>query len=432
MAGNDRAADNVPAQRPMKPRSIVAAASGNVLEWYDFTVYGFLAPVIGRVFFPETSHFAAILSAFAVLAVGYGVRPIGSIIFGHIGDRLGRKPTLIMTVLIMGAGSLGIALLPSYQQIGIAAAVLLVAIRIIQGIAIAGEYPASGVYIVEQADPKRRALTGSWVAVAMILGCVLGASVPALIATLLTEAQMASWGWRVAFLFGTGVAIFSVFMRRHLKESAAMDGVERTGPSPVSQTLRNHWRLLIQMVVLLIPPAILYMLIFVYAASHLTDKMHVSSARALDITSFNLLAMAAILPFYGWLADRLGLRWTYLLGAAATGVFAVPLWTMMFSENLTVVFLGQFLFSLISGVAWALSITVLTMMSPPRLRCSSVAMGYNLSMATFGGATPFLATYLVSRTGDDFTPVYYLMIGVLISLPVIWRLPKLFARAEKG
>lgn len=417
-------------ERRMSPRSIVAAASGNVLEWYDFTVYGFLAPVIGRVFFPETDHFAAMLSAFAVLAVGYGVRPIGSILFGHIGDRLGRKPTLIITVLIMGAGSLAVALLPGYEQIGITAAILLVAIRIMQGIAIAGEYPASGVFIVEQADPSRRARTGSWVAVAMILGCVLGAFVPALITSLLSDAQMLSWGWRVPFLIGSCVALFSLFMRRNLAESAAMADAEKTGPSPIYQTLRHHWRLLVQMVILLIPPAILYMLIFVYAASYLTDQMHVSSARALDITSFNLFIMAAALPFYGWLADRMGLRWTYMVGAAATGILAIPLWNLMYSESLVVVFIGQFVFSLIAGIAWALAITVLTMMSPPNLRCSSVAMGYNLSMAAFGGTTPVLATYLVKLTADNYTPVYYLMIAVVISLPVIWRLPKLIAAAQ--
>ena len=208
----------------MSPRSIVAAASGNVLEWYDFTIYGFLAPVIGKVFFPDTSHFTAILSAFAVLAVGYGVRPIGSILFGHIGDRLGRKPTLIITVLIMGTGSLAVALLPGYEQIGITAAVLLVAIRVMQGIAIAGEYPASGVFIVEQTDPAHRARAGSWVAVAMILGCVLGAFVPALVTTLLSDEQMASWGWRIPFLVGSSVALFSLFMRRNLTEISRHGG----------------------------------------------------------------------------------------------------------------------------------------------------------------------------------------------------------------
>lgn len=249
---------------------------------------------------------------------------------------------------------------------------------------------------------------------------------------MLTDEQMTRWGWRVPFLFGSAVALFSVYMRRNLRESTAMEGIERTGPSPVLQTLRGHWRRILQMVAILIPPGILYMLIFVYAASYLTEQMHVSSARALDITSFNLLAMAAVLPIYGWIADRMGLRRTYLAGALATAILALPLWSLMFSETLAVVFLGQFVFSLVAGVAWALSITILTMMAPPKLRCTSVAMGYNLGMAVFGGTTPMLATYLVKLTADNDAPMFYLMLGVLISLPVIWRLPKLLASVRES
>ena len=174
------------------------------------------------------------------------------------------------------------------------------------------------------------------------------------------------------------------------------------------------------------------MLIFVYAASYLTDQMHVSSARALDITSFNLFAMAVVLPLYGWLGDRFGLRAIYMAGVLATGILAIPLWSLMYSESLVAVFIGQFLFSLIAGVAWALAITILTMMAPPHLRCSSVAMGYNICMAAFGGTTPFVATYLVKLTADSYAPVYYLMAGVVVSLPVIWRLPRLFEAARKA
>ncbi|WP_208987948.1 MFS transporter, partial [Pseudovibrio sp. W74] len=151
-------------QTRLTPRSIIAATSGNVLEWYDFTVYSFLTATIATQFFPLENRVASLLSAFAVLAVGYAARPIGSVIFGHIGDRVGRKAAMMISVLLMGGGSLAIALLPTYGQIGIAAAILLVLVRIIQGIAVAGEYTASGVLLVEQAEPERRALTGAWIA----------------------------------------------------------------------------------------------------------------------------------------------------------------------------------------------------------------------------------------------------------------------------
>ena len=197
----------------------MAAASGNVLEWYDFTVYGFLAPILASHFFPTDDKFAALLSAFAVLAVGYAARPIGSVIFGHIGDRIGRKPALMISVLLMGGGSVAIAALPTFDQIGITAAVLLVLIRIVQGISVAGEYTASGVLLIEQAPEHRRGLTGSWIAFAMMWGCVLGSAVPAAFTSFLSPEAMDSWGWRVPFLLGGVVALTSAILRRHLTET---------------------------------------------------------------------------------------------------------------------------------------------------------------------------------------------------------------------
>lgn len=414
----------------LSPRSVVAATSGNTLEWYDFTVYGFLAPIMGKVFFPSDDPFAATLSAFAVLAIGYAARAIGSLVFGHIGDRLGRKPALILSVLLMGGGSLAIACLPTYEQIGVSAAVLLVVIRILQGISVAGEYTASGVLIVEQTPLERRAFIGSFVPFAMLMGCVLGSAVPAALSSIFSDDQMAAWGWRLPYLFGAIVALFSAILRRNLSESAAMSEVAQLGASPVIVALTQHWRLIVQMVILLIPTAVIYFMIFVYAASYLTGQMHVSSAKALDITTLNLLVMALAAPIYGWLADRFGLRPVLLAAAIASAVLAAPLWGLMHQTSLMLIYLGQLGLALINGVAWALSVTALTSIAPPGLRVSAVALGYNICMAIFGGTTAIIATYLVARTGDDFAPVYYMIAAALLSIPVIWRLPKLVAAAQ--
>ncbi|SFT74223.1 MFS transporter, MHS family, proline/betaine transporter [Pseudovibrio denitrificans] len=413
-------------QQRLPPRSIIAAASGNVLEWYDFTVYGFLTATLATQFFPLENRVASVLSTFAVLAVGYAARPIGSVIFGHIGDRVGRKAAMMISVLLMGGGSLAIALLPTFHQIGITAAVLLVLIRIIQGIAVAGEYTASGVLLVEQAEPERRALTGAWIACAMISGCLIGSAVPAGISLLLTADQMADWGWRVAFAFGTLVALFSAIIRRHITDTVLVKNQSDQG-SPVWQSLRDHSALIGQMILLLIPTAVIYFVIYVYAVSYLSADPNFGSSAALNVTTLNLVVMALFIPVCGLAADRFGLRPAFLAGAVATFILAGPCWWLMLRPDTASVFLGQFGLTLTSTVGWALSITALTLMAPDHLRCSVVALGYNLSMALFGGTTPIVATYLVNQTGRDYAPVYYILLAVLVSIPIIWRLPKLIA-----
>lgn len=411
--------------KPQSVRSVVAAASGNALEWFDFTVYGFLAPQIGKLFFPQGDTVTATLSAFAVLAVGYAARPVGSVIFGHVGDRFGRKPALMASVLIMGLASLAIGLLPTYAAIGVAAPVLLVALRIVQGIAVAGEYAASGILIVEQAPTGRKAFIGGWIAFAMMVGCVLGAAVPAAVNAFLSAEQVADWGWRIPFLVGSVVGVTISVFRRHISESRPVSGADDEAASPVITVLRFYPLRILRMSILLIPTAIIYFVIFVYAISYLTDEMHESAARALDITTINLIVIAALAPVFGWLADRIGLRPIFLVSAIATLVFAGPFWWLMHRPDAGLVFLGQFGLSLLNAAGWALSITALTVMAPAAFRCSSVAVSYNACMAIFGGTTPAVATYLVSRTGDDFAPVYYILIATLVSLPVILRLPKL-------
>ena len=409
----------------MTPRAVVAATSGNVLEWYDFTVYGFLAPTLGRIFFPSEDHVASLLSAFAVLAVGYAARPIGSVIYGYIGDRFGRKPALLSSVMLMGIGSVLIGCLPTHAEIGVAASVLLVVIRVVQGISVAGEYTASGVLIVEEAREESRGLVGSWIASAMMLGCVLGSGVPALITSVLTDSQINAWGWRIPFFIGGAVALFSAVLRLHLSESTALGGAGERSKSPIQTAIREHWPGILRMIALLIPTAIIYFMIFVYAASYLTGRMHFSTAQALDISTINLVVIAVLGLAAGYYSDRFGRRAVLLFGAVGTLIVAWPMWLLMHQDALVLVFLGQLGFAAFNAVGWALSITVLSEMVPARVRCSAVALSYNICMAAFGGTTPIIATYLVNRTGDDYAPVYYVMAATLVSLVVIVRLPKL-------
>lgn len=412
----------MPHSQRLSGRSLAAASSGNVLEWFDFTVYGFLAPIIGKAFFPADDPVASTLSAFAALAAGYLARPLGSVIFGHVGDRIGRKTALIVSVVLMGAASLAIAVLPTYQTIGLAAPVLLVLIRIIQGFAVSGEYTSSGVLVVELATPGTHHSVGSTIAFAMMIGCMVGAGVPAGVSAVLTDAQMAEWGWRIPFVIGALVALISLVLRLSLVETLS-DADVQIKELPVVAVFRDHWRAVCRILILMAPIQILYFVIFIYASSFLTAKMHDSSGTVLQFSTANLLVAALLVPPIGWVADKVGSRPVFLVGAVLMTVTAVPFWSMMQSENTNVVFFGQMGFAVINSAGWALSISTLAAMLPGAVRCSGVSVAYNTGAAVFGGCTPLILTYLFSRTGNDFLPAYYVIFTAFLSIIVIIGLP---------
>ncbi|MEO1104367.1 MAG: MFS transporter, partial [Pseudomonadota bacterium] len=255
---------------------------------------------------------------------------------------------------------------------------------------------------------------------------VIGAGVPALVSAQMSQEALVDWGWRIPFFLGGLVALTSLILRIGLREVVPESTDDQ--PSPILRALKHHWRAILAMIALMMPVAILYFVIFTYASSYLTGEMHVSTETALDFSTANLVFLALLIVPLGLLADKIGARAVLLAGAGVTLLAAYPLWTMMHSTDLTAVFIGQMLFAGINAVGWALSVTLLAGMVPTAVRCSAVSIGYNTAMAVFGGTTPFVATYLVSRTSDDFAPVYYFVAATLISLVVIVPM----ARDNKG
>ena len=406
-------------------RKVVAAGSGNVLEWYDFTAYGFLAPIIGSAFFPSDDPVASLLASFGALAAGYAARPFGSVIFGHIGDRMGRKPALLISVIIMGIGALGIGLLPSYAQIGIAAPIILVILRCVQGISVAGEYASSGVLLTESSRPRQRGLIGSWIVFGMTCGCLLGSGVSALASNVLGQEAMQEWGWRLPFLFGSVIAVFSLILRVHLTESPVMTARAKAESSPVVTAVRTQWRPILTIIGMVLPTGIGYFLIFVYAASYLTDQMHFSTAQALDISTVSLVVFACVSPLAGYLSDRVGRKPVMYVTLIGTLVLAWPLWALMHEQSLAVILLGQVVLAALNGIGWAMTIPIMVEMLPAKVRVSGVAISYNLCLAVFGGTTPWVATYLVQRTAFDYAPVVYWMAAVVIAFVIVLRLPEM-------
>lgn len=396
-------------------RTGFAGAIGSLLEWYDFTVYGFLAPILGKLFFPSDDPTASLLAAFGVFAIGYAARPIGGAIFGHVGDRFGRKPAMIISAVMMGLATLGIGFLPDHAQIGTAATFLLVALRIVQGLSVGGEFTGTIVMLAEQAPADRRGFVASWAEMGGIVGMILGSAVGALVSSVLGSAEMHAWGWRIPFLLGAVIAVFGVVLRRHITESPVLLQAAREAASPVLVALRHHWRQILQMVVLLLMQAVGFYMVFIYAASYLTEQMHVSTARALDINTLSLVAMLVAAPAAAIASDRFGRKPILYFVMVATGLLALPLWGLMHHQNFVVILCGQMALGVVMGMAYGVTPATMIEMLPAEVRCSGVAIGYNLCLGLFGGTTPLVATYLVTRTADDYAPAYYLILAALVS-----------------
>ena len=405
-------------------RNLLAATVGNVLEWYDFAVYGFLAAIIGKHFFPADDPLASLLASFGVFALGFLARPLGGVLFGHIGDKVGRKPTLLISVGLMGGGTFAIGILPDAHQIGDAAPVLLVIVRIAQGLSMGGEYTGSAVYLAENAPNRRRGFIGSWPQVGCLTGVLLGSGCAALVSNLVGETAMYEWGWRVPFLLGVLIAVWGLVVRRRMVEPPALQNSERVTGLPIVVVLRDYWRPVLRLVGLLLVTSIGYYMQFVYAVSYLTESMHVSTAEALDINTLAILAMLVVTLPAGSMADRVGRKPMLAFVAVGSLIFAWPLWWLIHSQSFVLILIGQCGFGLLYGVGFAVIMSTMVEMFPARVRCSGTAVGFNLCLGLFGGTTPLVATYLVARTSDDFTPAYALMAAGLLSLLALYRLPE--------
>lgn len=402
-------------------RNVAAGTVGNMLEWYDFAVYGFLAPTIGPLFFPSEDRVASLLSAFAVFALGYVARPIGGILFGHVGDRFGRKTAMMASIGLMGTATLAIGLLPTHQMVGTLAAVMLSVLRVVQGIAVGGEYGGSMVFIGENAPRKHRGAVTALAQCGALSGTLLGSAMVALTSGVLGDAAMTAWGWRLPFLIGAAVAVLGLLLRLRLVERKV---TFHRLDLPVLAVVRDHWRALARMIALMMMGGVGYQLLFFYVAAELREEMHFSTARALEINTIGLVAMLAMTIPLAALSDRIGRKPLLAFVAVSAVVFSWPLWQLLHRDAFFAVLAGQISLSILPAVTFAVAPATIVEMVPAAVRCSGVSIGYNVCIGIFGGTAPFIATYLASRTGDLSAPAYYIMgLGVLM-FAALYRMPE--------
>ena len=388
-------------------RNLVAGTVGSVLEWYDFAVYGYLAPIIGTLFFPADDPVASLLAAFGVFAIGFAARPVGGAVFGHIGDRLGRKPALIISMLTMGIATFAIGVLPDHAQIGAAGAVLLVIMRIAEGLSVGGEYTGSIILLAEHAPPDRRGYYAVWPEFGCVIGFLLGSAIGALTSSVLGNERMLAWGWRIPFLLGGVIAVWGIAFRRQMMESPVLERARQKADAPILAAVLGHWRAIVRLICVVLMQSIGFYVMFIYAASYLTERMHVSTARALDINTLSLVVMLVLLVPSAILSDRVGRKPMLYVVTAAMFALAWPLWWLMHQESFASILAGQAGFAVLLGLAYGTNPAAMSEMLPAEVRCTTVGIGYNVSLGIFGGTAPLIATYLVARTADDFMPAYY-------------------------
>lgn len=394
---------------------VLAGIAGNVLEWYDFSVYGFFAVAIGRNFFPSKNASTSLIAAFGVFGAGFLMRPVGALLFGYLGDKRGRETALTWSVLAMAIPTFMIGLLPGYAQIGIAASIAMVMLRLIQGLSVGGEFTTSVVFMVERGAAHRRGLMGACGSFGAYAGVMLGSAVGTLVTLILPHDAVHAWGWRLPFLAGITIGIAGFYIRREIRASA---GLHEISPPPMGQILKLHWRTILQVAAFKALNAVGFYLMFVYATTYLTRVMHIPKSRALEIDTISMAAVLVVLPAAGVLSDRIGRK--PLLIAASIGVilFAWPLFRLMQHQVFAIMLLGQlgiaFMVGVFDGVAPAVSAEVF----PRRVRCSGVAISHNLCMALLGGTAPMVATYLIARTHNDMSPPLYLIAAAIVSLVI--------------
>ncbi len=404
---------------PADRKVIVAGAIGNVLEWYDFAIYSFFAVTIGRQFFPASSELDSLIAAFGVFAAGYLMRPIGGLLFGYVGDVYGRKATLVLSTAAMAVPTFAIGLLPTAAQIGSVAAVLLVVLRLIQGLSIGGEYTGSLVYLVERARPDRRGLFGTFSILGGGVGTLAGSATAALISALLPNQAVESWGWRVPFLAGAVIGLVGLYLRSRMPDLPAPAEAEEPRLAALAETFRTEWPKVPRITGLNLMHAVGVMMSFIYMKTYLQVDVGIGRTEALTVTTIGLLALMALTASFGALSDRVGRRPILIASALALLVLAYPLLSVMHAHSFAMLLAGQLSFSVIVGAYAGTAPATQAEMLPHAMRVTGTSAGYNLCLALFGGTTPMIAITLIKVTGNHLAPAFYLMAASAISLAVV-------------
>lgn len=389
---------------------------GGVLEFYDFIIYIFLAPFIEQVFFAGNSAFLATLKTLAIFSIGYLLRPIGGLVFSHFGDRYGRKVVFLLTVVLMALPSLGIGLLPTTAQVGVLAPVLLLVLRMLQGLALGGEIPASITFVSEQVSPDRHGIALAILFFGINAGLLLGSLVTTLMTSIFSHADMLAYGWRFPFILGGFFGVVSIYLRRYLHETSAFSALKKEDLQRIpALTLLRHASRSVILGCFLVATGSVTVFFYLYWPQYLSQYLHFDLSQLMKINTLSTVILNVFIIMGGFVVDRVGARKMYLLITASLAVSAYPLFVLFTFQSIYWVIVSYLLFSVIFGAIPSAYSSMLTALYPTQIRYSGIALSYNLAYAIVGGLSPIICTLAIHYSGSIMAPAFYILIVAVIS-----------------
>lgn len=412
-----------PEASTISKKGIVAAIAGNALEFYDFVIYAYFAVYIGRAFFPVGNEYGSLLASVATFGIGFFTRPLGGILIGTFADKAGRKPAMILTVALITIGTLGIAATPGYATIGIAAPIIVVACRLLQGLALGGEVGPATSLLIEAAPNKQRGFYASWQIASQGLAVAVGGGLGVMVTALLSPEDVQGWGWRLPFLFSLVLIPIAVYIRRGLPETLERKE-ERSGTEIIAVTVTKHRRYLV-LGILMMAAGVVSSQIGNYMTSYAIQTLKVAPAvgQASALVG-GVVTFASALAAGLW-CDRSGRKIVMILPRVLLMLAAVPMFLWLDSEPSAFKLLSvSAILAALTGMSGAASLVTVPELMPIAIRSTGTSLIYAISATLFGGTTQFVITWLLASTGDPLSPAYYLAVTSVISLLAMLMLPE--------
>lgn len=422
-------------------RDTLATAIGNFMEWYDFGVYGYIATIIAQVFYPGNSVSAVhLIATFSTLAAAYVVRPLGGFVLGPLGDRVGRKRILLITILLMAVGTTMTGLLPGYATIGIWAPILLLVARVFQGLSTGGEFVGAMTYLVERAPDRKRGKMVGFLPLGNLVGFVLAGLLVTALQAWLPSRDMLAWGWRIPLLLGAPFGVLALYLRLRIDESPAYAQLSSDPDTPADRgwqqfrrTVLEQWRPMVVCAAIVVTSQVPDFMLTGYLPTYLKVVVHVGNTASLVIIVATLAILMAAVVFVAMLSDRIGVKPIMWTGCGLLVLASVPAFLLMrFGGILPLIFIGVLLVGLMELCFDSTTPQALPALFPTRVRNGALAISYNIALSTVGGTTPVIAQALISGTGSAMVPAYMLIFAGLVGTVTLRFMPEVAGKPLPG